>query len=137
MEQRDYLLRQIEMMAQVLVALIRKLTGLKEEGSEEELHVDTNEMLKEHLDTDLDAIMKIQPDKLSKWILAKNGMDKKNLELFAEVLVLNAKAMTAGTESKKLLEAALTLYLWADKNGDTYSVERHSKMNEIKTLLYA
>ena len=136
MEQSDYLLRQIEMMARALAALIRKLTGLKEEGSEEELHRDTNEVLKEQLDIRLDDIRKVPLEKIASWILAKKGMNRTNTELMAEVLMLNASVISDEKERSRLLQAALALYSWADKEDNTYSLERHKKMNEIKTMLY-
>lgn len=135
MEQRDYLLRQIQQMAQALVALIRKLTGLKEESSEEEVQQTTNEMLKEQFNMELQDVMHLPVEEVADWIIEKKGLHKDNIELFADVLKLNAEARSNIHDKQKLLEAALGLYSYADKTGDTFSIERHKKMNEIKVLL--
>ena len=135
MEQRDYLLRQIEMMAQFLAALIRKLTGLKEESSEEIILQTTNKQLNESLEISLDDLLNLPPEKLPHYLLNKTGIDKNNVELLAEILSLNAKATATESRKKELFEAALELYNWADREGNTFSLERHRKITEIKSQL--
>jgi predicted metal-binding transcription factor (methanogenesis marker protein 9) len=135
MEQRDYLLRQIQMMTDFLLALIRKLTGIKDSNPEEERRDTTDVMLKEQLDTSLSEIMQIPLDEIVDYIIKRKGIDRSNIDLFAEILILNAEAETNLTTKNQLLKRALELLRWADESGGVYSVERHQKMNEIIRIL--
>lgn len=134
MEQRDYLLRQIEIMTQTLVNLIRRLLGLKE-INEEEAQQATDEMLKDSLNLSITDILNTPLDEIVDLILNHEGTHESNIDLFAEILVINAKASNKEQRKIKLLERALELYNWLDKKTGTFSIERHQKMNEIKNLL--
>lgn len=134
MEQRDYLLRQIELMAQALAALIRRLTGLKDEYPEEGEAMEqvTNEMLAEHLGIDLSDILAVDLENFTEWITREKGIHISNLEAFAEVLILNARERTADEEKQQLNKAALALLSYVDEQGDTFSIERQLKINKLK-----
>ncbi len=132
MERRDYLMRQIEQMSQVLAALIRRLLGLKSVNIEEKTRQTTNELLMQELDTSLKEILRIPPEDIAEFIIQKKGLDKSNIELFAEVLVINAKACTDGLEKRKLFQRALELYQWIDTKSGIFSLERQKKIREIE-----
>lgn len=134
MEQRDYLLRQIELMTQALVTLIRRLLGLKD-IIEDEVEQITNETLSEYLDMSINQIMNTRAEELAEMMIQKNGINRSNLELFAEILVINAKAGKSRENQLSLLERALKLYQWIDNTGNTFSMERQQKMNEIQVLI--
>lgn len=134
MEQRDYLLRQIELMTQTLVNLIRRLLGLKE-LNEEETQQATDEMLKENMGISLAEILSTAPDKIVDVILQQGGIHETNVDLFAEVLVINANASAEAERKRILLVAALELYNWLDNKTGTFSIERHQKMNDIRIQL--
>lgn len=135
MQQRDYLMRQIEQMSQALVALIRKLLGLKTEKNEEETEKATNELLQDQLNTSLRELLNVQPGEIAQFIVETKGLDVSNLDLFADVLVLNAKARSNGTDKEKLFRIALELYKWTDNKSKTFSMERQSKVREIQDHL--
>jgi hypothetical protein len=135
MEQRDYLMRQIEMMTQFLLILIRRLTGMKKNGHEEEQKAATDALLKEHLSTSLDEILQIPLNDIADFITKKKGIHQSNIDLFATVLVLNAKAETDENRKRQLLLLALELLQWADHSGGVFSLERHRQINEINALL--
>jgi hypothetical protein len=134
MEQSDYLLRQIELMTQTLANLIRRLMGIKE-ISEEEAEQTTNELLEEYLHLSIKEIVNTPLDEIVDRILQHDGMYETNMDLFAEILVLNAK--NSGDERRQmyLLERGLAVYDWLDRKSGTFSAERHRKMNEIKNLM--
>ena len=134
MEQRDYLLRQIELMAEVLANLIRRLLGLKEINEEEALQT-TDEMLRENLNISIAELLNTPLDKTADLILDREGIHESNIDLFAEVLFINAKASNDPVRKRKLYERALELYNWLDRKTGTFSIERHQKMNEIKILV--
>ena len=135
MEQCDYLLRQIQQMAQFFAAVIRKLTGLKEENSEEEIQQATDEMLLEQLDLQIPDILKRQHGETAEWIVKKKGIHIQNLDLFAEILLLNAKACKDDEKKQQLLEAILEIYCYADQHSDTFSMDRQVKAVEVKKML--
>jgi methionyl-tRNA synthetase len=137
MEQRDYLLRQIELMTQALVALIRKLTGLKEDGStsDDEIQQATNEMLTEQLGMELSDILNIPLNELTDRLLENNGLHFSNLELFAEIIYLNAEVSSDVQERDQLLKIALEILTLVDREEKTYSLARHTRINEIRTQL--
>lgn len=134
MEKRDYLLRQIELMTQAFVSLIRRLLGLKE-LNEEEVQQTTDEMLKEYLDISVRKIMQMEFHELVELISKKQGIHKSNLDLLAEIIVLNAESRQNTEEKTNLYRKALDLYEWIDKTGDTFSMERFRKMEEIRFLI--
>lgn len=134
MEQRDYLLRQIELMTQAFVSLIRRLLGLKE-LKEEETEQTTDEVLKEQLDISISQVLETNYDELIDLFISKKGIHISNIELLADILVINARARKDTRQKTDLYKKALELYEWLDKKGDTYSIERHKKMNEIHYFL--
>ena len=134
MEQRDYLLRQIELMTQAFVSLIRRLLGLKE-LTEEEIEQTTDEVLKEQLDMSISQVLENNYNKLVDLIISKKGIHIPNVELLAEILVINAHARKDAGQKTDLYKKALELYEWLDKKGDTFSMERHKKMKELRFLL--
>ena len=134
MEQRDYLLRQIEIMTQVLVNLIRRLLGLKD-IYEEEVQQTTDEVLKEQLDLSIDKIINTEIDEIEELIFKRKGIHKSNIDLFAEILLINAKTKQNPEQKVNLLNKALRLLEWLDNTENTFSMERHKKMNEIQHLI--
>jgi hypothetical protein len=134
MEQRDYLLRQIELMTQTLANLIRRLLGLNE-ITEEEAEQATDEMLKDNLNISINVILDTPLDKLVDLILKQENIHETNIDLFAEILVINAKASNDSKRKRKLFERANILYSWLDQKTGTFSIERHQKMNEIQNLM--
>jgi hypothetical protein len=135
MEQSDYLLRQIQMMAQVIAALIRKLTGLKELGTEEEITKITDETLVEYFDTSLSEIVQTPVEETVELFMQKNKLHPSNFDLFAEVLIINADKSENALTRKKMLERALVLLEWADRTGSVFSVERNQKIEDIRDML--
>ncbi|MBN1949745.1 MAG: hypothetical protein JW801_00985 [Bacteroidales bacterium] len=137
MEQRDYLLRQIQMMAQVLTALIRKLTGLKEESSDEEQQMEkaTNEMLTEHFDFELTEMMQVPVEEVAEWITCGKRLHIENLDLFAELLLLHAGTQSDTERKIRFLETAAALLSHVDEKGNTFSIERQAKILSIRNEL--
>ena len=134
MEQRDYLLRQIELMTQTLVALIRRLLGLKDLSEKETQRV-TDEVLKEQLDISMTQIIETEPESIVELLTRHNGITISNVDLFADILVINAKARHNANQKLNLLVRALKLYEWIDMTGNTFSIERHQKINDIRMMI--
>lgn len=135
MEQRDYLLRQLQMMTQAIVALIRRLTGLKEQGSEEETRQVTDVMLKEYFETSLEEIIQTPTEESIQFLLQNKKLHPSVVDMFADVLILNANSESGKNDAKKLLSLALELLQWSDASSKTYSAERHQKITAIRKQL--
>jgi hypothetical protein len=135
MERSDYLLRQIQLMMQTLVSLIRRLTGLKDFNDEILVSQETDKMLSEHLNTTLDEIQQTPVNEVVDFIVIQKGVHISNIDLLAEVLVLNANAKYDPAVKAELLLRALKLLEWSDKTSGTYSIDRHEKIERIKTIL--
>ena len=58
-----------------------------------------------------------------------------NVDLFAEVLMINADKSEYAANRKKLLERALILLEWVDKTGGVFSAERRQKIVDIRQKL--
>ena len=135
MQQRDFLMRQIEQMSQAFAALIRRLLGLSMKDVEKETEKETNELLKDQLNTSIEELLQIPPKEISEFIVRKKGLDVLNLELFAHILMLNAKATSIHTDREKLYKIALEVYHWINNKSRTFSMERQSKIQEIEDYL--
>ena len=135
MQQRDFLMRQIEQMAQAFAALIRRLLGMKTENTEKETELATNELLKEQLNTSIKELLSIPIGEISEFIVKEKGLDESNLEVFADLLILNAKVKSNHTDQLKLYKIALEVYQWIDSKSRTFSMERQNKIQEIEEFL--
>ena len=135
MQQRDFLMRQIEQMAQAFAALIRRLLGMKTENTEKETELATNELLKEQLNTSIKELLSIPIGEISEFIVKEKGLDESNLEVFADLLILNAKVKSNHTDQLKLYKIALEVYQWIDNKSRTFSMERQNKIREIEEFL--
>jgi hypothetical protein len=123
------------MMAQVIVALIRKLTGLKDSGTEEELKQATDIMLKEYFDTSMAEIALTPIERIPEFLIHNKKLHPANADLFADVMIINADKKDDPSSRAQLYERALYLLEWIDKTGGTFSVERQQKMRDLRLKL--
>jgi hypothetical protein len=134
MQQSDYLLRQIQQMTEALVSLIRQLLGLKNPAAEEEAWEATNEMLHEHLGINLDDILEIPSQNIVNTLLQQKSIDPSNLDLFSEVLILNARIYKNRPQQSNLLNAAREILIWSDQHSNTFSLRRQQLLDQIEKL---
>lgn len=134
MEQRDFLMRQIELMMHAIVALIRKLTGLKD-LKEDEMQQITDDMLFQHLEVSVAEIIKTPREVFTELITSMPGMNENNLELFSDVLVLNSKSRNSKTEALDLLKKAFAILNWIDDKSSTFSMDRQDRIKEIQSMI--
>lgn len=134
MEQRDFLMRRIELMMQAIVALIRKLTGLKD-LKEDEIQQITDNMLFEHLEISVSDIIKTPLEDFTELITSMPGLNENNLELFSDVLVLNSKSRNSETEAINLLQKAIAILNWVDNKSSTFSMDRQDRIAVIHSMM--
>ena len=136
MEQKDYLLREIEKIGLILRA-IRQLIFGSNGNTEiilEQQIAQTKEKLFNEMNFNLDDFLSLNTEKSDEYIENFAGFNVENMELLAECLFqigFNGKEETA----KKYLEKALQLYQLCNHKSKTYSFERQTTINEIKNRL--
>ena len=135
MEQKDYLLREIEKIGAVLRAILNRFTGITENLaiSVENRFEQTKEQLLNETGLDLDEFLKLEHSETKEFIRHFKGFNIVNLEMLAEILFLSG--LKNETDSDKgLLAKALLLYELCNETDKTYTTERENKIGMIKSL---
>lgn len=135
MEQKDYILREIEKMAAILGAIRQKLFGGSDNLS---LSVDkqfeeTKDMLLNDAGFDLEKFMSLDKDEGNAYLSSIKGLSVGNIELLAECVA----GIGAGGNSDHSLpynEKALQLYEYCNDKSKTFSLEREKKIEAIKNM---
>jgi hypothetical protein len=138
MEQRDYLIRQIEQFGQVLGKVLFDLLGLKNKGDISESIEFTTRLLISELDVDLEKLVSIKRDELIDALICKKGFNNENLEILAEILMQtgdNYFKIKNLHKGEIFCQTSLTIYEYLDKSDKTYSFDRKEKMKSLITLL--
>lgn len=135
MKQEDYLLREIEKIGTLLMALMGKLK--KSEVSTaisigEQMNA-TREMLYQEMGFDLEKFMLLSEDELGPYLSEFVGMNTMNQEYLADLLKeIGEKSHDHGNI---YLEKALIMYELCKLEDKTYSFERERKIEEIKQMI--
>lgn len=136
MEQRDYLLKEIEKIGLLLRMILNKLTRREEnyaitiEGQLQE----SKELLIKEIGFDLDKLIAFNNQEIKQYISQFNGFNGTNIEHLADILKemgINKKL----SESKGYLEKALALYELCNSLDKTFSFDRESKIAELNQVL--
>lgn len=135
MKQEDYILREIEKIGTLLMALMGKLQKSSEVTaiSIGEQMNSMREMLHDDLGFDLDRFMSLNEEELGPYLSEFNGMNTINREYLADLLKeMGEKSDIYG---KAYLEKALIMYELCNLEDKTFSFDRERKIGEIKELL--
>lgn len=136
MEQRDYLLREIERIGMVIRAIRQRLFGGTDElAVSVETQAETlKELLLSEANLDLDEFLALNPAETEKYLASLNGFNTENIELLAKTLSeLSINGDSADTRT--MLEKALQLYEICSLQDRTFSFEREAAVNQIKEVL--
>ena len=136
MQQKDYLLREIEKIGLLLKMIFNKIAGKEvnyaltvENQFEEE-----KGLLLHEIGFNIDIFLLIEESGIEHYISKFDGIRGSNIELLADIL----KAMGKKTDSaikKEYLVRALKLYELCNSLDKTFSFDRESKISEIKNTL--
>jgi hypothetical protein len=133
MEQKDFILREIEKISVMLQYLIGKFVPAKtiqEQQTTEEL---INSELKEKYGNGLDYILNLNQSEFDAEFCKKNGFTFENIELLADLL------FTLGnnefSKNPEYLLKALELYNYVDVKSKTFSFERTNKIHTLKSII--
>lgn len=136
MEQKDYLLREIEKIGDIIRAIRQKLFG----GTDELAISVSNqaealkEMMLSEAFIDLDEIFVMDATETDAYLAGQKGFNVENIELLAQTLA-DIGMTSAPPASFALLEKALQLYEICNLRDRTYSFAREAQINRIREEL--
>ncbi|MRR22869.1 hypothetical protein EG830_07800 [bacterium] len=136
MEQRDYLLREIEKIGMVMRAIRQKLFGgtdglaVTVEAPAEAL----KEMLKEETLLDLDELLAMDATATEDYLARLKGFNTEIIELLAATLA-DIAFMSTSADSPLLLQKALHLYEICSLRDRTYSFSREAQIKRIREFM--
>jgi hypothetical protein len=133
MEQKDYLIREVEKIGLIMNAIGQKIFGGKGNTAitlEEQIK-DAKDMLFNGANFDMDKFLNSTVEDSNKYISGFIGFNNENIELFANYL-FQIGSSNKSDNSKKYLEKALQLLELCNLQDKTYSSERESN---IKTIM--
>ena len=133
MEQKDFILREIEKISVILLYLIGKFVPSKSIEEQQQTEKLINEELLEQYGNDLSYILKLEEKDFYTEFSQTKGFNFENIELLADLL------FKIGTDEINIkldyLQKALDLYNYIDNKSKTYSFERVSKIDVLKSKL--
>ena len=134
MYQKDYILRMIEMLGE----LIRAIFGLIVKGNYQQAEEKLNEAYLTFLRKDTSFFHLIPLEKLTTTLLTEHNYTNGHLEILAELFYAEARLLDAKgnlSESLIMYEKSLVLFEFADENIRTYSEVRIDKIENIKNRI--
>jgi hypothetical protein len=131
MYQKDYILRMIEMLGE----LIRAIFGMIARGNFQQAEEKLNEAYLTFLRKDASFFHLIPMEKLTSTLLTDHNYTNGHLEILAELFHAEARLQDARgnlPESLAMYEKSLVLFSFTDENFKTYSEDRIEKMEKIR-----
>ena len=136
MEQKDYILREIEKIGLIISSIRQKLFGGNDNLSltiENKIN-DASGMLLKESGFNLNEFLSLSFEESNEYISNFEGFSNENIELLADSIY--QICMTDNSSgSKKYLEKALQLYELCNLKSKTYSLKRENKIITIKNAL--
>jgi len=136
MEQKDYILREIEKIGLILIAIRQKIFGGQDRlaiNLEKQVD-DAKGMLLNELNFDLNKLLLLDNEESNKYLINFEGFNVENIERLAEC-ISQIGFSNKSDRSKKYLEKALQLYELSNLKSKTYSFERERNILTIKNAL--
>lgn len=131
MEQRDYILREIEKIHVVLQALLNKLiNGSTEISPISEDFDQVNKQVIKDTRINLNTLFKTSGNQFDNIFKEENGYNETNIELFADMLVEMAKK-AEGKLKDQLNLKALETYEYVDGISKNFSFDRRKKIDVL------
>jgi hypothetical protein len=136
MEQKDYILREIEKIGKIIIAIQQKLCsgeGSSSASIENETIALKAKLLKE-VDFDLEKFLQFDSEASNDYLNCFKGFSIENIEILAGFL--SQIGFSEKTDqSKKYLEKSLQLYEIINLRSKTFSFDRETKIQAIKNAL--
>lgn len=133
MEQKDYILREIEKIGLILIAIKQKLFGGKENLAitiEKQME-ETKDALLTELKFDIDNFLSLDKAETEQYLAEFEGFNAENIEHLADII----SQIGFAKKSENYLEKALQLYEFCIFTNKTFSLDRERKMEGIRNYL--
>lgn len=135
MEQKDYLMIQIEQFGQVLGKLLADLLSLKNTPKLKFAENYVNEAFNAELNLNFDEIVSLSSSEIIEKLKKESKYSEENLEKIADLFMFIAENEIETNTSKKLLYQK-SLEIFENLNsGEIYSMERFFKIQQISSKL--
>ena len=136
MEQRDYILREIEKIGAIIMAIRQRLIGGTEDPaiSVEAPEKTLREMLLNEAFIDLDELLAMDTAATDEYLSGLKGFNTENIELLASTIA-DIGFTGASPDSPLLLQKALQLYEICSLRDRTYSFAREAQIKRIREYL--
>lgn len=136
MEQKDYLLREIEKIGRIISYIRQLLTGRNESTSltMESTINQASEMLLKESDFDFNKFLILNIEESNEYISNFKGFSIENIELLADC-IYEIWLTYHPIDSNKYLQKALQLYELCNLKSKTYSIKRENQIIAIKNTL--
>jgi hypothetical protein len=134
MYQKDYVLRMVEMLGEMIAAIVGLIKKKDFQSASENLSRIYYEMLRQ----DAGFFRNIPEEKLTDTLLGEHNFTNGHLEILAELFNTEAELCFAQGDKQNCngySRKALTLFEFVDKEQKTYSTDRINKINAIKERL--
>jgi hypothetical protein len=133
LEQKDYLLREIEKIGRIMRAIRQKLFGGNESLAItlEKVTADLKEMLLNDANIDLEKLLVLDAADTDAYLYTLQGFSVENIELLAETL----SETGINYDSTVFLEKALQLFGICSLRDKTYSFKRETNISRVKDAL--
>lgn len=136
MEQRDYILREIEKFGAILSVILQNFFGCNNNLSitlETQIE-NAKVMLLNETNFDLDNFLDLNIEASKEYLCSFQGFSVENIELLAE-FIFQTGFQDNCENSRKYLEKAQQLYELCNLKSKTFSFERDTNIKVIKNLL--
>ena len=135
MEQKDYLLREIEKIRIVLEAMLKKIKGGDSDiGPLNENFDQVNKLFITDTRVNLNTLLESGNNQFDNIFKKENGYDETNIEQFADILTEMANK-AEGNLKDQLNQKALETYEYVDTLSNSFSFGRKMKMDALKKEL--
>lgn len=136
MEQKDYLMREIEKIGAMMRAILSRLLKIKDDLSTTSnmYFKQTNELMNNEIRFDLEKFLTLDKEASLDYIEEFIGFSSENIGLLAEVLYqfgINEQSY----KNRLFLEKAIQLYEFCSYFDKTFSIARENRISEIRSLL--
>ena len=138
MEQRDYLMRQIEQLGEVLAVMLARLLGIKQKGDKSLGLEELRQTYKNELDLDVEELITIPREEIIETFLKKNKLMEHHLETIAELLQATGENLIRNDrvgDGDHILEQSLYILEYLQTTTKIYSVNRMMKIEYLKEML--
>ncbi len=139
MEQEDYIKRQIDKLGEVLGKILSDLIGLKNQADIQSGIDSVNQAFINELNLDLNELIAVSNEDFINTLLDTKKFSNESLEKLGDILLLLAQEVeqrnSDNNNVRKLIGKSLIIFEYIDRVSACYSIDRNSKIEEIKTRI--